>query len=70
MAQAGITGASFKTLRHTAASLMVQAGVPLLDVSKILGHSSIQTTMIYAHLAPDHLSKATAALDAALTSVA
>src|ERR1700741_2934223 len=39
-------------LRHTAASLMVGAGVPLFDVAKILGHSTLAVTMRYAHFAP------------------
>ena len=30
-------------------------GVDLPTVQKLLGHSDIQTTMIYSHLAPDHL---------------
>ncbi|MEV0968470.1 tyrosine-type recombinase/integrase [Microtetraspora glauca] len=39
--------------RHTAASWLVQAGVPLYDVQKLLGHASFATTQRYAHLAPD-----------------
>jgi integrase len=34
----------FHDLRHTAATLMLAAGVPLKTVSDILGHSSIQVT--------------------------
>ena len=41
------------TLRHTAASLLVQSGVPLLDVGKFLGHSTPVVAWRYAHLAPD-----------------
>jgi integrase len=41
------------TCRHTAASWLVQDGVPLYDVQRLLGHESFQTTMRYAHLAPD-----------------
>jgi len=40
------------TLRHTFASRLVQEGVSIFKVSKWLGHSSVNTTMIYAHLAP------------------
>jgi site-specific recombinase XerD len=32
--------------------------VYLPTVKKLMGHSDIQTTMIYAHLAPDHLANA------------
>jgi site-specific recombinase XerD len=34
------------------------SGVDLPTVKKLMGHSDIQTTMIYAHLAPDHLADA------------
>jgi integrase len=30
------------------------AGVPIFTLSQWLGHSNVQTTMRYAHLAPDH----------------
>jgi integrase len=45
------------TLRHTFASRLVQAGVSLAKVSKLLGHSSVTTTEIYAHLAPNEVSE-------------
>jgi site-specific recombinase XerD len=53
--QAKIKDASFHTLRHTFASNLIIAGVNLFTVSKLLGHSDIKTTMIYAHLSKDHL---------------
>jgi len=54
----GIVGLRFHDLRHTAASRMVEAGVDLVTVSKILGHASIQTTMRYAHPTPENMRRA------------
>ncbi len=34
------------------------AGVDLPTIRELMGHSSIQTTMIYAHLEPEHLRSA------------
>jgi integrase len=43
---------TFHVLRHTFASWLVMAGVPLYTVSKWMGHSSIRVTERYAHLVP------------------
>ena len=56
--KAGIVGACWHSLRHTAASRRVMAGVDLVSVKEILGHRDIQTTLRYAHLAPGHLRDA------------
>ena len=40
----------FHSLRHTFASWLIQRGAPIYEVSKLLGHSDIKTTEIYAHL--------------------
>ncbi|MFA6636430.1 MAG: tyrosine-type recombinase/integrase [Candidatus Omnitrophota bacterium] len=45
-------------LRHTFASQLVMKGVDLATVSQLLGHSDIETTMIYSHLAEDHVDRA------------
>lgn len=45
-------------LRHTCASRLVQAGISLYVVQKILGHSSIQVTEKYAHLNTGVLNEA------------
>ncbi len=44
--------------RHTFASRLVMAGVDLRTVAQLMGHKTIQMTMRYAHLAPDHQQNA------------
>ena len=46
---------SLHNLRHTFASHLVMAGKDLYTVGKLLGHSSVAVTQMYAHLAPDYL---------------
>lgn len=46
------------TLRHTFASHLAMRGVPLPAVKELMGHSSITTTMRYAHVAPSTLRSA------------
>ena len=43
------------SLRHTFASWLVQSGVSIYEVQKLLGHRDIKVTQIYAHLAPNEL---------------
>jgi integrase len=62
----GIVGLRFHDLRHTAASKMIEAGVDLVTVSKILGHSSIQMTMRYCHPTPENMRKAVDLLEGML----
>lgn len=45
-------------LRHTFASHFIMNGGNILTLQKILGHATINMTMRYAHLAPDHLEEA------------
>ena len=60
--QRSMPGVRFHDLRHTAASMLIQAGVDLYRVGTILGHSDIRTTRRYAHLVVDNLRAAMATL--------
>jgi len=44
---------NFHDLRHSCASIMLGLGVDLYTISKVLGHSTVQTTQRYAHLQVD-----------------
>jgi site-specific recombinase XerD len=54
-AKAGLTGVRIHDLRHTFASIAVGGGESLAIIGRLLGHSHVQTTERYAHLAPDPL---------------
>jgi integrase len=49
---AGVEWCTPHVLRYTFASGLVQQGVSLYKVQVWLGHKSIDTTMVYSHLAP------------------
>ena len=57
-ARAGLAGVRIHDLRHTYASNAVSSGMPIQMVGRLLGHSQIQTTMRYAHLADDPVRQA------------
>lgn len=56
--KAGLRKFTWHTLRHTFASQLAMKGAPLHAVQALLGHSSISTTMRYAHVAPSALRTA------------
>ena len=61
--QAGITGFTWHSLRHTFASRLVMADVGLRTVQELLGHQSAAMTQRYAHLSPEHQLRAVRKLD-------
>jgi integrase len=56
--RAGLDDVRLHDLRHTYASNAVSSGMPIQMVGRLLGHSQIQTTMRYAHLADDPVRRA------------
>lgn len=56
---AGVTGARPHDLRHSCATRLIAAGVPLAEVSRVLGHSNVTTT--YRYINPDAEGAARAA---------
>ena len=47
--RAGVPEVTWHALRHTYATLLVEAGVSLHDVQRLLGHSSLAMTGKYLH---------------------
>lgn len=52
---AGLSGVRIHDLRHSACSFMINAGIDLYAVGRIVGHADHQSTMRYSHLANDTL---------------
>ncbi|WP_098412531.1 site-specific integrase [Thioclava sp. ES.031] len=56
--RAGLPDVRIHDLRHTYASNAVSSGMPIQMVGRLLGHTQLQTTMRYAHLADDPVNRA------------
>lgn len=58
----------FHDLRHSAASLLIAAGVELVEVSMLLGHSEVRVTAdLYSHLQKQTAAKAAHRMDAIIS---
>ncbi|WP_371308268.1 tyrosine-type recombinase/integrase [Gordonia sp. (in: high G+C Gram-positive bacteria)] len=64
MTAAGIEGYRLHDMRHTAASRLLSAGIPLTDVATWLGHADggVLALHVYGHTDPDDLGRAAEAL--------
>ncbi len=51
------------TVRHSAASHMVAAGVPTVQIQQLLGHRYLSSTQVYCHLSKEQLLEAARALE-------
>lgn len=66
----GLPGVSFHALRHTHASMLIDAGIDVVRISKRLGHASPTITLtVYAHLFKKRDGKSADAINTALASM-
>lgn len=59
---ANLPGLQRRDLRRTFATRLINAGVPIFEVQRLLGHTTPNTTMIYAHVGMDRLRASVLAL--------
>lgn len=68
-ARAGLKDVRIHDLRHTFASTAVASGQGLPMIGKLLGHTQVQTTARYAHLAADPVQTAADAVSRQLATM-
>lgn len=62
--RAGLEDVTPHVLRHTAASWMAEAGIPMTEIAAVLGHTDSRTAeRVYARFSPSYLRRAIAPLD-------
>ena len=62
--KAGLNDVRFHDLRHTAATRLVGAHIPLSEVGRVLGHTQANTNFRYVNANVETTKRAAAALDA------
>ena len=70
LAQSKITKkGSIHSLRHSYATHLLEKGVPIRVIQKILGHKSVRTTQIYTHLAEETVDSIYPTIDALMADL-
>lgn len=67
--KAGVENFRFHDLRHDFGSNLVQRGVDIYSVAKLMGHKDIRMTQRYSHLSPEKLMADISVLDTPLTQI-
>jgi len=67
--RSGIENFTFHDLRHTFATRLVQNGVDIYSVQKLLGHTTVSMTLRYTHHYPESLRGSIAVLDKSITNL-
>jgi len=58
-----VDAAGIHTLRHSFATHLLEAGVDIHTIQRLMGHGHVSTTTLYFHLAQSRLTSATSPLD-------
>ncbi|MGB5749042.1 MAG: tyrosine-type recombinase/integrase [Desulfobacterales bacterium] len=56
-------GQGVHTLRHAFATHLLSQGTDLYTISRLLGHTSIKTTVVYLHIIPERITNIKSPLD-------